>query len=51
MLGVMRFFLVKHTRIYKANEEIEKEVKRYKLCGWLLLLMTLSLSGIVFFIV
>ena len=51
MLGVMRFFLVKHTRIYKANEEMEKEVKRYKLCGWLLLLMTLSLSGIVFFIV
>ena len=51
MLGVMRFFLVKHTRKYKANEEAEIEVKKSILCGWLLIAMNLALGVIVFFIV
>ena len=51
MLGVMRFFLLKHTRKYKANEETAIEVKKSILCGWLLLAMNLSLALIVFFMV
>ena len=51
MLGVMRFFLVKHTRKYKANEQEEFEIKKYIICGWLLLFMNLTLAVIVFFMV
>ena len=29
VLAIMRFFLVRHTRTYKANEEDEKETKKY----------------------
>lgn len=51
MLGVMRFFLVKHTRKYKANELAEAELKKYIASGWLLLFMNLALAVIVFFMV
>lgn len=51
MLGIMRFFLVKHTRKYKANEQTEIEIKKYIASGWLLLFMNLALLVIVFFIV
>lgn len=50
-LGIMRFFLVKHTRKYKVNERKEIELKKYIFSGWLLLLMNIALSVIVFFIV
>ena len=51
MLGVMRFFLLKHTRKYKANEEKRIELKKYIISGWLLLSMNLALAVIVFFMV
>ncbi len=51
MLGIMRFFLVKHTRKYKANEETTIEVKKSILCGYLLIAMNLALAVIVFFMV
>lgn len=51
LLGVMRFFLIKHTRKYKANEETAIEVKKSILCGYLLIAMNLALSVIVFFMV
>ena len=51
MLGVMRFFLVKHTRKYKANEETQIEVKKSIICGYLLIAMNLALAIIVFFMV
>ncbi len=51
MLGLMRFFLVKHTRKYRANEEKKIEIKKSILCGYLLLVMNLSLAVIVFFMV
>ena len=51
MLGVMRFFLLKHTRKFKANEEQEIEIKKYVISGWLLLFINLALAVIVFFIV
>lgn len=51
MLGVMRFFLVKHTRKYKANEQEEIELKKYIVSGFLLLFMNVALAIIVFFIV
>lgn len=51
ILGVMRFFLVKHTRKYKANEQAEIEVKKSIFCGWILIVMNFSLALIVFFMV
>ena len=51
MLGVMRFFLVKHTRKYEANEQEEIELKKYVVSGWLLLFINLALALMVFFIV
>lgn len=51
MLGMMRFFLVSHTRKYKANEERQVEIKKYIFSGWLLLFMNLALAVIVFFMV
>lgn len=50
MLGVIRFFLLKHTRKYNANEQAEVEMKKYAICGWLLLIMNIALAVIVFFI-
>jgi len=51
ILGVMRFFLVKHTRKYKANEQEHTELKKYIISGWLLLVMNVTLAVIVFFMV
>ena len=51
LLGLMRFFLLKHTRKYKANEEMVYEIKKSILCGWILLFMNLTLAVIVFFMV
>ena len=51
MLGIMRFFLLKHTRKFKARELEQLELKKYIVSGWLLLFMNLALAVIVFFIV
>lgn len=51
MLGIIRFFLVKHTRKYKANELETIELKKYIVSGYLLLIMNLALAVIVFFMV
>ena len=51
IIAIMRFFLLKHTRVFKPNEKSLKEVKNYYLCGWLLLLINVALAVIIFFIV
>lgn len=51
MLGVIRFFLLKHTRKYKPEEQRKTELKKFVASGYLLLAMNLALSVIVFFIV
>lgn len=51
MLGVMRFYLVRYTTKHKAGELIEIELKKYNLCGWLLLVMNLAVSIIIFYII
>jgi len=51
ILGIMRVILVRHTKNYKANEQIDIEIKKYIFSGWLLLFMNLALAVIVFFIV
>ena len=47
----MRFFLVRHTRKYAPGERMKSELKRYRACGWVFLVMNLALALIVFFMV
>ena len=50
-LGVMRFFLLLHTRKYTPGEKMQSELLKYRACGWIFLIMNLALSVIVTFMV
>ena len=50
-LGVMRFFLVLHTRRYAPGERMRAELKKYRACGIVFLVMNLALALIIFFMV
>ncbi len=50
-LAVMRFFLARHTSKYRPGEQMMLELKKYRICGWVFLVMNLALSLIVFFMV
>lgn len=48
-LGVMRFFLLRHTRRYAPGERMQSELQKYRACGWVFLMMNLALTLIIFF--
>ena len=50
-LALMRFFLVLYTRKYAPGEKMESELKKYRACGWVFLVMNLALALIIFFMV
>ncbi len=50
-LAVMRFFLVRHTRNYDPGEKMLEEYGKYRICGIVFLIMNLSLSLMIFFMV
>ena len=50
-LAVMRFFLVQYTIKNRPGEKMQEELIRYRLCGWIFLVMNLALSLMVFFMV
>lgn len=50
-LGAMRFFLVRHTRKYTPGERMQTELKKYRACGIVFLLLNLTLTTIIFFMV
>ena len=50
-LGVMRFFLVRHTARYAPGERMRDELKKYRSCGIVFLVMNLALTLIIFFMV
>lgn len=45
LLGVMRFFLVRHTLRHEPGKEQARELRHYRACGWTFLTMNLALSG------
>ena len=47
----MRFFLARHTTRYAPGERIETELKKYRACGIVFLVMNLALTLIIFFMV
>lgn len=50
-LAAMRFFLARYTIKHKPGEKMREELIRYRLCGWIFLVMNLALSLMVFFMV
>ncbi len=50
-LALMRFFLLRHTSRHKPGEAMQKELRRYRTCGWVFLVMNLALSLMIFFMV
>ena len=50
-LAVMRFFLVRHTRGYLPGKNMLSELKKYRACGIILLVMNVTLALIIFFMV
>ena len=50
-LVVMRLFLLLHTRRYVPGERLDRELSKYRACGWVFLVMNLALALIIFFMV
>lgn len=50
-LAVMRFFLVRYTSRRKPGENIPEELRKYRACGIVLLVMNLALALMIFFMV
>lgn len=50
-LACMRFFLVRHTLRHKPGEAMRRELKQYRACGWIFLLMNLALSGMMLYMI
>lgn len=50
-LAVMRFFLARYTGSHQPGENQKEELLRYRNCGIVLLLMNLTLSVMVFFMI
>lgn len=51
MLAMMRFLLLHHSNRNAFGENLVSELKRYRLCGVILLLMNTALSGVVILVV
>jgi len=50
-LGIMRFFLLWHTKKYAPGEQIKREWIQYRACGWVFLFLNVSLTLILFFMI
>ena len=50
-LAVMRFFLVRHTSKHKPGEKMSDELRKYRTCGIVFLIMNLALALMIFFMV
>lgn len=48
-LAIMRFFLLLHTRKYTPGERMRTELRKYRACGWIFLVMNMALTVIVLF--
>lgn len=50
-LSLLRFLLLHHARRSPFGKEYRSELKRYRLCGWMMLILNLALSVIVTLVV
>lgn len=50
-LASMRFFLVRYTLRHRPGEQMARELRHYRACGWVFLFMNLALSGMMLFMI
>lgn len=50
-LAAMRWFLMHHTLHYDPGEQMRQELRRYRACGWVFLLLNLALSVMIFLMI
>lgn len=50
-LALMRLGLVRHTAQHGPGENMARELRRYRGCGWIFLLTNLSLSAMIFYMI
>ncbi|MBE6825685.1 MAG: hypothetical protein E7511_02220 [Ruminococcus sp.] len=50
-LGMVRFFLVRHTSRCKPGEKMHEELSKYRTCGIVLLFLNLTLALMIFFMI
>lgn len=50
-LAFMRFFLVRYTLRHCPGEQMARELRHYRACGWVFLFMNLALSGMMLFMI
>ncbi len=50
-LALMRLFLSLHTRKHSRGEAMYEELKKYRICGWIFLIMNLVLTVMIFFMI
>lgn len=50
-LAFMRFFLVRYTLSHRPGEQMTRELRHYRACGWVFLFMNLALSGMMLFMI
>lgn len=50
-LAAMRFFLVRHIMRHAPGEQMRQELRRYRVCGWVFLLLNLALSVMMFLMI
>lgn len=50
-LALMRFFLVRHMVRHRPGENMGRELRHYRTCGWIFLLINLALSGMMLYMI
>ncbi len=50
-LAFMRYFMFGHTRKHLPGEKMKEELKKYRACGWVFLVMNLTVTLMIFFMV
>ena len=50
-LAFMRLYLVRYTARYKPGERMERELRRFRTCGWIFLGLNMMLTLMIFFMV
>lgn len=51
ILSLVRTYLVLHTKKYNPGDDLIKEYKKYNFSGWILLILNLTVTIIIFFII
>lgn len=51
LLAMMRFFLMRYSMKHKPGENMSAELRRYRGCGFVFLLMNLALSAMIFYMI